>query len=274
MSAQPGSLRALLEARSGIIIPGCYDALSARLIEEGGFVAASLSGFAVSGTLGLGDGGQLTRGDMIRRTGEVARSIRLPLLVDGDDGHGDVSAIGETVRQFQEAGAGGLHIDDQWLPRPAGSPKKLISLEAMQSKIAAATAARRSPDLAIIGRTDAISTDGFDEALRRARALEEAGADAVMIMYLTEREQVVRAIRELSTPLVLAVTETARKSFSAGELAGAGYAAIIYPVSSLLVSLAAQRAVLAHLAAKGDTEGFLDRMMPMSEVRRLTGLNR
>ena len=271
MSAQPGSLRALLEARSGIIIPGCYHVLSAQLIEEAGFVAASLSGFAVSATLGLGDGGQLARSDMIQRTDEVARSVRIPLLVDGDDGYGDATVIGETVRQFQEAGAGGLHIDDQWLPRSAGSPKKLISLEVMQSKIAAATAARTSSDLAIIGRTDAVSTNGFDEALRRARALEEAGADAVMIMYLTEREQVVRAARALSTPLVLAVTETARKSFRADELAGAGHAAIIYPVSSLLVSLAAQRAVLAHLAAKGDTEGFLDRMMPMSEVRRLAG---
>src|SRR5690606_17001458 len=102
-------------------------------------------------------------------------------------------------------------IDDQLLPRPAGGAKALIPLEDAQAKIAAAAGARTSQDFTIIARTDAMATDGFDEAIRRARALEEAGADALMIMYLTEREQVLQATRTLRKPLVLVVTETARK---------------------------------------------------------------
>ena len=274
MTNRSAALRALLEARDGMIIPGCHDALSARLVEQAGFASACISGFAVSGTLGLPDVGLVSLGDLVRRTNEVARSIRLPLLVDGDNGHGDALSAAETVRRLEESGAAGVHIDDQVLPRPAGTSKSLIPVEEMQTKVATAYKARISPDFTIIGRTDAMATDGFDVALQRACALEEAGADAVMVMYLTERAQVVQAVRTLRKPLLLVVTETARKSFRAKELAGAGHAAVIYPVSTLLVSLGAQRAVLAHLARVGDTEAFIDQMMPMHQVRPLAGVVR
>jgi methylisocitrate lyase len=271
MTNRPNQLRGLLEARNGMIIPGCHDALGARLVEQVGFAAASISGFSVSGTLGLPDVGLMPLADMARRTSEVARSIRLPLIADGDNGYGDASDTAETVRRLEEAWAAGVHIDDQVLPRPPRTPKTLIPIEEMQAKIAAAGGARTSPDFTIIGRTDAMATDGFDEALRRACALEESGADALMIMYLTDRAQVLQAVGTLRKPLVLVVTETARKSFRAEELAGAGHAAVIYTLSTLMASLAAQRAVLSHLARAGDTEAFIDRMMPMDQVRPLTG---
>lgn len=271
MTNLSSQLRTQLEARNGMIIPGCHDALSARLVEQAGFAATALSGFAVSGTLGLGDGGLMSLDDMVQRTGEVSRSVTLPLLVDGDDGHGDASEVPATVRRFEAAGAAGLHLDDQLLPRPSGAGKTLIAIEDMQAKVAAAKAARASEHFMIIGRTDAMVTDGFDMALRRARALEEAGAEAVMIMYLTEREQVIEAVKSVRIPVMIVVTETARKSFRADELAGAGHAALLYPLSGLLVSLAAQRTILTHMAQAGDTEAFIDRMMPMKEVRPLAG---
>jgi len=272
MNDRAAKLRALLEARDGLIIPGCHDALGARLVEQAGFAVAYTSGFSVSGTLGLPDVGLMRLGDMAQRTGEIARSVNLPLLVDGDNGYGDASQTAETVRQLEREGAVGVHIDDQVLPRPAGASKSLVAIEEMQAKIAAAGEARTSRDFTIIGRTDAMATDGFDAALERACALEDAGADALMIMYLTSRAEVVEAVRVLRKPLVLVVTETARKTFRAGELAGAGHAAVIYTVSTLLMSLAAQRTVLAHLAQVGDTEAFVDQMMPMDQVRPLTGL--
>jgi 2-methylisocitrate lyase-like PEP mutase family enzyme len=272
MTSRAEQLRALLEARAGTIIPGCHDALGARLVEQAGFAAAYTSGFSVSGTLGLPDVGLMPLSDMVQRISEIARAIRLPLLVDGDNGYGDAVNTAETVRRLEGAGAVGVHIDDQVLPRPAGASKSLVSVEEMQAKVAAAAEARASRDFTIIGRTDAMATDGFDQALRRASALEEAGADALMIMYLTDRSEVMQAVRVLQKPLVLVVTETARKTFRAEELAGAGHAAVIYTVSTLLMSLAAQRAVLAHLAQAGDTEAFIGQMMPMDEVRPLTGL--
>lgn len=206
---------------------------------------------------------------MVQRTREVAQSIGLPMMTDGDDGHGDASSIAHTVRRFEEAGAAGVHFDDQLLPRPAGAPKTLIPIQDMQAKIAAAVAARTSQNFTIIGRTDAMATSGFDEALRRARALEDAGADALLITYLTNRADVQRAVRTLRKPLLVAVTETARKSFRAYELAGIELAAVIYPLSTLMISLAAQRAVLAHLREARDTEACIDRMMPMSQLRSL-----
>lgn len=268
MTDRPAQLRALFEARNGAIIPGCHDAFGARLVEQAGFAAACISGVAVSGSLGSADG-ELSLDDMVQRTRELARSIDLPLMTDGDDGHGDASVIAHTVRRFEDAGAAGVHFDDQWLPRPAGAPKTLIAIEDMQAKIAAAGAARTSQNFTIIGRTDAMATSGFDEALRRARALEEAGADALLITYLTDRAEVERAVRALRKPLLVAVTETARKSFRADDLAGIELAAVIYPLSTLMMSLAAQRAVLVHLREARDTEAFIDRMMPMSQLRFL-----
>ncbi|ATE64108.1 isocitrate lyase/PEP mutase family protein [Rhizorhabdus dicambivorans] len=272
MSDRAKRFRAVLEARAGTVIPGCHDALGARLIEQAGFPIAYMSGFAVSGTLGLPDIGLMPLAEMARRTAEVAGSISLPFFVDADNGYGDARATADTVRQLEGAGAVGVHIDDQILPRPAGASKALVPIEDMQAKIAAACGARTSPDFTVIGRTDAMATDGFEAALHRAEALQEAGADALMMMYLTDRAQVIDAVKRLRKPLVLVVTETARKSFRAEELVGAGHAAVIYTLSTLLASLAAQRAVLANLAQAGDTEDSIPHMMPMDEVRPLTGL--
>lgn len=270
MSDPAKRLREVLEARAGTPIPGCHDALGARLIEQAGFPVAYMSGFAVSGTLGLPDIGLMPLADMVRRTAEVSRSISLPFFVDADNGYGDAPTTADSVRQLEGAGAVGVHIDDQILPRPVGASKALVPVDEMQAKIAAACDARTSPDFTVIGRTDAMATEGFETALRRAEALQEAGADALMIMYLTDRQQVIDAARRLSKPLILVVTETARKSFRAEELAGAGHAAVIYTLSTLMASLAAQRAALAHLAEAGDTEDFIPHMMPMDLVRPLT----
>jgi 2-methylisocitrate lyase-like PEP mutase family enzyme len=264
--------RALLERRDGLLLPGCHDALSARQVEAAGFPAVYFSGFSASAVMGLPDLGIMGLESMAARTREIAAAVDLPLFVDADDGYGGVPEAADCVRRLEAAGAVGVHIDDQLLPRPAGAGKSLVSLEIVQEKVAAARSARMDRDFLVIARTDAMATDGPVEALRRAKALEEAGADALMVMYLTDAQQVRDFASSLRMPLVIVVTETARKSFSAEHLAGAGHAATIYTVSTLLAGLAAQANALAHLRQFGDTQALEPSMLHIDRVRALTAL--
>lgn len=266
------AIRALLDQRNGLIIPGCHDPLSARLVEAAGFQAAYLSGLAVNAVMGLPDLGTMSLDSMVSRTGEIATAVDLPLFVDADDGFGGPAEAAACARRLEAAGAVGVNIDDTVLPRPVGAAKTLTPIEVCQDKIAAARSARADDGFLIIGRTDAMSTHGPEEALRRAAALAEAGADALMVPYLNEAAQVRMFAAQLPAPLFIAVTETARESFSAQDLAGAGHAATIYPVTALLAGLGAQARALAHLARTGDTQAMEAVMMPIGQVRQLTAV--
>jgi methylisocitrate lyase len=262
-------IRALLERRDGLLIPGCFDALSARMVEAAGFEAAYLSGFAASAAAGLPDLGAQGLERMAARTGEIVAAVELPLFVDADDGYGGPAEAAACVRRLEAAGSVGVNIDDTLSPR-SPKDKVLVPIEAMQEKIATARKARADEGFMVLGRTDAMATHGVAEAIRRAKAVEEAGADAVMVMYLTAAEEVRALAAELKAPLVIAVTETARRSLSARDLVGAGHAATVYPVTSLLAGLAAQSTALAHLALVGDTRALEAGMMPIAQLRALT----
>lgn len=263
-------MRARLEQRSGLILPGCQDPLSARLVEAAGFAGAYLSGLAVNAQMGLPDLGTMDLDGMAARAGAIAAAISIPLFVDADDGFGGPAQAADCARRLEAAGAVGINVDDTLLPRAEGTPKTLAPVALAQEKIAAARGASSPDRFLIIGRTDAISTHGPEEALRRAQALEEAGADAMMVPYLTDAQEVRRFARALKTPLIIAITETARESFAAQDLAGAGHAAAVYPVTTLLAGLGAQARALAHLARRGDTQALESEMMPISELRGLT----
>jgi 2-methylisocitrate lyase-like PEP mutase family enzyme len=266
------NIRALLERRSGLVIPGCHDALSARQVEAAGFPAVYFSGFSANAVMGLPDLGIMRLDSMASRTREIATAVDLPLFVDADDGYGGPPEAANCIRHLEAAGAVGVNIDDQVLPRPAGADKALVPIEIIQEKVAAARSARVDQSFLVVARTDAMATHGPAEALRRAKAFEEAGADALMVMYLTDAQQVRTFASSLKAPLFLVVTETARKSFSAKDLAGVGHAATIYPVTTLLAGLAAQARALAHLAQFGDTQALEPSMLHIDQVRALTGL--
>lgn len=266
------NLGALLQQRRGLIIPGCHDPLSAKLVEAAGFQAAYLSGLAANAVMGLPDLGKMGVDGIVRRTREIAHAVRLPLFVDADDGFGGPEMAAASARRLEAVGAIGINIDDTVPSHQEGAAKRLAPIDIVQDKIASAASARASASFLLIGRTDAMSALGAEEALTRAEALQEAGADALMIPYLTEPQQVRFFASRLKAPLFIAVTETARASFSARELAGAGHAATIYPVTALLAGLGAQVRALSHLAHVGDTQAIEPTMMPIKEVRALTTL--
>ena len=200
----PGArLRAAWQA-GPIMIPGAFNALTARLAERLGFPAVYLSGGALSaGWAGLPDIGLLTQTEFAEQAAVLARATALPVLCDADTGFGEAIHVERTIRLYEEAGAAGLHLEDQVLPKRCGhlSGKGLVEPQAMAAKIRAAVAARRDPDFVIVARTDARTVEGFDAAVRRAHDYLAAGADMIFPEALESVDEFARFAREVRAPL-------------------------------------------------------------------------
>src|SRR6185437_15121075 len=191
MTSPGARLRAAWSARP-IMIPGAFNALAAKLAERLGFAAVYLSGGALSaGWAGVPDIGLLTLTEFAAQAAVIARATSLPLLCDADTGFGEAINAERTVRLYEEAGAAGLHLEDQVMPKRCGhlSGKSLVDVAAMTAKIRAAVAARRDADFVIVARTDARSVEGFDAAVERARAYRAAGADMIFPEALETAEE-------------------------------------------------------------------------------------
>src|SRR5947209_19605277 len=168
-------------AAGPVQVPGVFNALVARMAERLGFRAVYLSGGALSAASGVPDVGLITLPEFVEQARLIAQATSLPLLCDADTGFGEALNVERTVRLFESAGAAGIHLEDQQLPKRCGhlSGKALIDAESMAAKIRAAVAARRDADFVIIARTDARGVTGFDDAVRRAKLYLAAGADAI-----------------------------------------------------------------------------------------------
>ena len=274
MTSTARKFRKLLDARKGAVIPGCYDAIGARLIEQAGFAAAYMSGFCVASSMGKADVGILTMSDMVGRAEVISRSISIPLFSDADTGYGSIPNVVETVRQFEHAGAAAIHLEDQITPKKCAAiaGKQLIPIPEMQQKIAAARAARSDPNFSIIGRTDAVITDGVPEAIKRAKAWEEAGADAVMVMSLFELDDMRKVMKAVKCPVIVLMSETVRPTHPVKTLRSLGFSLIIYPLTLIMTTAGAARSVLSELQSRGDTTGHVPGMMPFAELNTLAGL--
>src|SRR5262245_42710582 len=205
----PGArLRAAWSA-GPIMIPGAFNALVAKLAERLGFRAVYLSGGALSaGWAALPDIGLLTQIEFAEQAAVLARATALPVLCDADTGFGEAIHVERTVRLYEEAGAAGLHLEDQVMPKRCGhlTGKGLIGSGAMAAKVRAAVAARRDRDFVIIARTDARSVEGFDAAVARARAYHAAGADMIFPEAMESAEEFAQFAAAVQTPLLANMT--------------------------------------------------------------------
>lgn len=176
-------LRKLLDEPGVFIAPGVYDALSARIVQEAGFEMVYVSGQAMAASYGLPDLGLLTMSEVVSRAASITEAVDIPVICDADTGYGDAINVIRTVREFERAGVAGIHLEDQVSSKRCGmlSGKSLISMEEMVAKLHAALDARVNQDFVIIARTDALLPVGTDEAIKRAKAYEEAGADLIML---------------------------------------------------------------------------------------------
>ncbi|MBI2231143.1 MAG: isocitrate lyase/PEP mutase family protein [Deltaproteobacteria bacterium] len=176
-------LKQLLKGDKLLVAPGCFDGLSARLVEEAGFEAAYLSGGAVARSMGIPDIGLVTMSETIERAAQVVSAVNIPVIADADTGYGNAVNLVRTVREYERTGVAAIHIEDQITPKRCGhlDGKEVISLAEMENKLQAALAARSDPDFCIIARTDARGVHGFDDAINRARAFVKLGVDAVFV---------------------------------------------------------------------------------------------
>jgi methylisocitrate lyase len=273
----PGArLRAAWSA-GPIMIPGAFNALVAKLAERIGFQAVYLSGGALSaGWAGLPDIGLLSQSEFAEQAAVLARATTLPVLCDGDTGFGEAVNVERTVRLFEEAGAAGLHLEDQVLPKRCGhlSGKALVDAQAMVAKVRAAVAARRDSDFVVVARTDARSVEGLDAAVHRARAYVAAGADMIFPEALESTEEFERFAKEVDAPLLANMTEFGRSPLlSFDELARLGYKAVIYPLTALRSAMRAAEEVLTTLRVEGTQQSLLDRMQTRAELYDLLGYN-
>ncbi len=182
-SARTG-LRKLLDAGEMVLAPGCYDALGARLIEDAAFPVAYMTGFgSAASRLGRPDVGLMTLSEMVDNARRIAQAVDIPVIADADTGYGNSINVIRTVHEYEAAGVSAIHLEDQVMPKKCGhmEGKQVVPAAEMAAKVAAAVAARTSPEFLIIARTDARAVEGLDAALERARIYRDAGADALFI---------------------------------------------------------------------------------------------
>lgn len=274
LPAEPAGLRfrRLIECGGILQLPGAHNGQAALQARQAGFEALYLSGAAMTASMGLPDLGIITVDEVAFFIRQIARAARLPLLVDGDTGYGEVLNVMHMVRTFEEAGAGAVHIEDQLLPKKCGhlNDKKLADPHDMAAKIAAAKKARRH--LYVIARTDAAASEGMDGAVARAELYLKAGADAIFPEALTNAEMFREFARRVSAPLLANMTEFGRTPFfTAAEFEAMGYRMVIWPVSSLRVANKAQERLYAAIRRDGGTHAMIDAMQTRQELYATIG---
>jgi methylisocitrate lyase len=270
----PGKQLRTAWQEQAVAVPGVFNALVARMAERLGFRAVYLSGGALSAAAGLPDVGLLTLTEFVEQVRTIVQATRLPLLCDADTGFGEALNVERTVRLFESAGAAGIHLEDQQLPKRCGhlSGKQLVEPETMTAKIRAAVAARSDRDFVIIARTDARGVYGFDEAVRRARVYLDAGADAIFPEALESADEFARFAAAVPAPLLANMTEFGRSpNLDLAALASLGYRLVLYPLTAFRVALRASQRALETLQREGHQRDLLPEMLSRAELYELLG---
>ncbi|MEM9652084.1 MAG: oxaloacetate decarboxylase [Actinomycetota bacterium] len=273
----PTRFRELLAQPGPVILPGCYDALGARLIQQAGFDAVYMTGFGASASLlGRPDVGLLGLSEMADHAARIVAATDLPVIADADTGYGNPINVIRTVQAYERAGVAGVHIEDQVLPKRCGhmEGKVVVPATEFEAKIRAAVEARRNPDFTIIARTDARAPHGMEDALARARAARAAGADVLFVEALQSTEELRTVTEELGdTPLLFNWAEGGKTPpLTRDEIADLGFAMIIMPISTLLVATRAMQEVLAKLKQDGSPAEAVKDMPAFGEFTDLIGL--
>jgi len=271
-------LKKLILDKEILVMPGAHDALSAKIIEQVGFKAVTLGGYAASAaSLAMPDVSLLTLTENVNIARNIVQAVDLPVFVDGDTGHGNVTNVQRTVRVFENAGVAGLFIEDQVYPKRCGhmEGKQIIPTMEMVAKIKAAVDTRVDQDLVIMARTDAIATDGLDEAIDRGNRYAEAGADLIFVEAPTSREEMLRINREIKAPTKAIQIEGGKTPLlTVKELEELGFNVVVYPNVTVYATVWALKGLWEGLKKNGSTKHWLDKMIPFDEFNTLIGLEK
>jgi len=271
-AAKRATLRADLEGGSLLRFPGAFNPLSARMIQQKGFEGVYISGAVLAADLGLPDIGLTTLTEVAGRSQQISRMTDLPTLVDADTGFGEPMNVARTVQTLEDAGVAGLHIEDQVNPKRCGhlDGKQVVDTDTALKRIRAAVDARRDPNLLIMARTDIRAVDGLAAAIDRAKALVDAGADAIFpeaMGTLAEFEAIRAAVQ---VPILANMTEFGKSElFRVEQLADVGINLVIFPVSLLRLAMGAAERGLDTIIAEGSLTSALPTMQTRAELYQL-----
>ncbi|MGI4837901.1 MAG: isocitrate lyase/PEP mutase family protein [Janthinobacterium lividum] len=268
-------LKAKLAGDELVVAPGVFDLISVRMADSLGFDCLYMTGFGtVASYLGEADAGLATYTDMLNRVTAFCAASRTPIICDADTGYGGLLNVAHTVRGYERAGAAGIQLEDQEFPKKCGHTpgRRVIAQSDMVQKIRVAVEARQDPDMLIVARTDARTSLGLDEAMRRCDAYLEAGAD-VLFLESPESEQELEAIgKRFDVPLLVNVVEGGRTpQLPPAELQRLGFSLAIYPASGFLAVAKALHEVYGELRARKGTVGHLDELYSFEKMCELMG---
>jgi methylisocitrate lyase len=271
-SEKRASLRKRLSSGRLVRMPGAFNPLSARLIEEKGFEGVYVSGAVIAADLGLPDIGLTTLTEVAARAGAISRMTELPALVDADTGFGEPMNVARTVQTLEDAGVAGLHIEDQVNPKRCGhlDGKQVVDGDTAIKRIRAAVDARRDPNLLIMARTDIRAVEGIEAAVSRAKALVDAGADAIFPEAMADLSEFETIRRAVDVPILANMTEFGKSDlFTTAQLEGVGVNIVIYPVSLLRVAMGAAERALDALVADGSLASEVPGMQTRARLYEL-----
>ena len=278
-TAAPGAKRrALRDALAGdslVTAPGVYDLISARLADAQAPAALYMTGYGtVASHLGVPDAGLATYSDMVGRVRQIAQHTRAPLIADGDTGYGGLLNVQHTVRGYEQAGAAAIQLEDQEFPKKCGHTpgRRVVPAAEMAKKVRVAAESRDCPDFLIIARTDARTTHGLDEALRRIAVYAEAGADVLFLESPQSEAEMERIGRAVDKPLVANMVEGGHTPIlPAARLREIGYRLAIFPATGFLAAATVLERVYADLVATGSSAGHDHDLYSFDAFSRLMG---
>lgn len=266
------TLRELLASGTIAQFPGAFNPLSARLIEEKGFAGVYISGAVLANDLGLPDIGLTTLTEVAQRAGQIARMTDLPALVDADTGFGEPMNVARSVQELENAGLAGCHIEDQFNPKRCGhlDGKNVVDDDTAAKRIRAAADARRDPNFLVMARTDIRAVDGLQAAQDRARALVDAGADAIFPEAMRDLSEF-KAIRDaVDVPILANMTEFGKSElFTVGQLQDVGVNMVIYPVTLLRSAMGAAERTLDSIKEDGTQQAQVPSMLTRTRLYEL-----
>jgi 2-methylisocitrate lyase-like PEP mutase family enzyme len=269
-------LRELVQRKEILVVPGAFDAMSARLIEVAGFEAVYMGGFFTAASiLGLPDIGLITMTEMVENAKRICDAINIPVIADADTGYGNHLNVMRTIREYEKAGVAAVHIEDQIFPKRCGhmGGSKLIPLEEMAAKVRTAAACRKDENFVLIVRTDAISSEGFEAAIRRGNVYVEEGADVIFVEAPSTNDQLEKIPKLIKAPVLISMApKTPNLPFKKFE--EMGYAIIIYGSLSLTTSFLAIKERLLELKENGTVRQWAELGIPFEEMIGFLGLKR
>ena len=268
----------LIKGDNPLVIPGVYDAITAKIAEKVGFEAMFQTGYGTSATLfGMPDFGFIGATETIDNARRICRSVSVPIIVDSDTGYGNALSVWKLVKELEAAGASGIFLEDQKWPKRCGhmQGKDVITQEEYTEKLSAAIDARENKDFIIVARTDARATEGLDMAIERAKQNKKTGADVIFVEAPESFEEMKIIGREIKAPLVANMIEGGTTPLKpADELYKIGYKVILYPLSVLYANAFASMNILKELKNSGNTKKCKQKIVNFDQFNDIVELSK